>query len=343
MAKKQLTEEEQEKEAEEVIASDDLAAAAVKDLTKILGVGKTMAVKLYNAGFRDHMSVAVRSPKDLSGPVDGLSEEGAAKIIDEAQKMLDIGDFVSTTVLKEKRKKLQHLSTSSPQMDSLFGGKGLETGSITEFYGEFGSGKTQICLQLAVNATMPIEQGGLDGHVLWIDTENTYRPKRIDEIATAQNLNLEEVASRIHVARAFNSAHQILLLEKKAIDLAEKYPVRLVIVDSLTAHFRSEFIGRGNLGERQGLLNKHMHDLLRFADVNNAVVVVTNQVITNPGQLFGDPTKPVGGNIVGHTSTYRVYLRKGKSGKKVARMIDSPENPDEEVLLSVGQEGVRDG
>ena len=855
MAKKQLTEEEREKEAEEVIESDLLASNAVKNLTKILGVGKAMAVKLYNAGFKDHMSIAVRSPKDLSDHIDGLSEDGAAKIIEEAQKMLNIGDFISTDVLIEKRKRLMHLTTSSPQLDSLFGGKGLETGSITEFYGEFGTGKcvgkdtpiiyfvnneahidsisnifnkymtdvqlegngeaykpkqtiellsfdadngiiikqkmngmyrervteieelktdrgnilqitknhplltlsenglewksvgllhkgdviavpkeagfesenilteddayflgifvsegcanplsisntsekiknkivdysikkfgrvatkdnydrillykefrtilgdlancksdtkyipdsvmnsnnniaaaflagyldgdghygdaiefvtkskklmiqmnylllklgintsisnkivnnelyyrtfitepqakiklnkllkettknidnlktknksykygipskqfhniykqvflnvsgthrhathynkkdllngkygvvysnylaknkisaneitfesanlileflesrincmkiwqeklqnpsqeiilealkelpfksneickeanikkstfnnyitrktipndnvvvitntllkmiqnvlidkqiyknmntlkmlcrgdlvwetiesmetkkyddyvydlmventhnfiggekptilhnTQICLQLAVNATTPVEQGGLDGHVLWIDTEGTYRPERIYDIASAMNLVPEEVYKKIHVARAFNSAHQILLLEKKAINWAELFPIRLVIVDSLTAHFRSEFIGRSNLGERQGLLNKHMHDLLRFADINNAVVVVTNQVITNAGQLFGDPTKPVGGNIVGHTSTYRVYLRKGKAGKKVARMIDSPANPDEEVLISVGKEGIRDG
>jgi DNA repair protein RadA len=258
-------------------------------------------------------------------------------------ELVDVGEFLTTTDLKEKRKKLQHLTTSSSQLDSLFGGKGLETGSITEFYGEFGSGKTQICLQLAVNATRPVEDGGLDGHVIVIDTENTYRPKRIDEIATAHGLDTEDVCSKIHVARAFNSAHQILLLQKKANELSKTVPIKLVIVDSLTAHFRSEFIGRGNLGERQGLLNKHMHDLLRFADINNAVIAVTNQVITNPGQMFGDPTKPVGGNIVGHTSTYRLYVRKGKQGKRVAKMIDSPENPDDEAIISIGQEGVRDG
>jgi DNA repair protein RadA len=200
-----------------------------------------------------------------------------------------------------------------------------------------------MCFQLAVNATMPEEKGGLDGHVIVIDTENTFRPKRIDQIAKAQGLDIDEVNEKIHVARAFNAAHQMLLLEEKAAELAKEVPVRLVIVDSLVAHFRAEYIGRGNLGERQGMLNKHMHDLLKFADVNNAVIAVTNQVITNPGQLFGDPTKPVGGNIVGHTSTYRCYIRKGKNGKRVVRMIDSPESPDEEVVISVGEEGIRDG
>lgn len=323
--------------------SEEATVRELDDLEKLDGVGKLTAEKLKKAGFKDFMTLAIVSPKELSEMVDGVSESAAIKIIASAMQLVDVGEFVTTVELKERRKKLQHLSTSSPQLNALFGGSGLETGSITEFYGEFGSGKTQICLQLAVNATMPVEKGGLGGHVAWIDTENTYRPKRIEEIAEAQGLDVEDVLSKIHVARAFNSKHQILLLKKKAAELAETYPIKLVIVDSLTAHFRSEFIGRGNLGERQGLLNEHMHDLLRFAEINNAVAAVTNQVITNPGQLYGDPTKPVGGNIVGHTSTYRVYLKKAKQGKRVAKMIDSPENPDDEILISVGVEGIRDG
>jgi DNA repair protein RadA len=233
----------------------------------------------------------------------------------------------------------------------LFGGPneisgkgGIETTSIVEFFGEYGSGKTQICFQLAVNATMPEKDGGLDGDVMVIDTENTFRPRRIDDMAKAHGLDIKETSDRIHVAKAFNAAHQILLVEKKAPELAEKFPIRLVIVDSLVSHFRSEYIGRGNLADRQNLLNTHMHDLLRFAYLHNAAVAVTNQVLTNPAlPPFMDPTRPVGGHIVGHASTYRVYLRKGKPGKTTAKMIDSPEDPVNDVGISISEEGIRDG
>ena len=306
-------------------------------------VGAATAALIEKVGFKTFMSIAVMRPKGLAGEVDGITANGAEKYIEEAKILAKLGSFYTTTELIEKRKKLQRLTTSSPLLDSLFGGGGLETTSISEFYGEFGSGKTQICFQLAVNATMPIADGGLDGHVIVIDTENTFRPIRIEQIATAHGLDVDEVNSKIHVARAFNSAHQMLLLTDKADELAKQVPVKLLIVDSLVSLFRSEYIGRGNLADRQGLLNTHMHDILKFTDAHNAVAAVTNQVLTNPGQMFGDPTKPVGGNIIGHNSTYRVFLRKGKGGKRVARMVDSPETPDSEVILSIGEEGCRDG
>jgi DNA repair protein RadA len=313
------------------------------DLTQIPGVGPAKAKTLASKGLDSFMVIAVTPPQmivDAYG--EGLSIEGARAIASGAMELVDVGEFYTTLDLKERQKRIQKLTTSSHALDELFGGGGIETTSITEFYGEYGSGKTQLCLQLAVNATMPVEKGGLDGHVLVIDTENTFRPRRIEDMAKAHGLDIEETETKIHVAKAFNSAHQMLLVRQKATELAKQFPVRLVIVDSLVSHFRSEFIGRGNLGERQGLLNEHMHDLLRFADVNNAAVAVTNQVITNPGQLFGDPTKPVGGNIVGHTSTFRLYLRKSKEGMRNVRMIDSPEHPENEVYIHIGEEGIRD-
>jgi len=200
---------------------------------------------------------------------------------------------------------------------------------------------TQICFQLAVNATMPFDRGGLEGEVIMIDTENTFRPERIVQIATALDLDPIETLQKIHVARAFNSHHQMLLVEK-AMELAHDKPVRLMIVDSLTAHFRAEYIGRGALAERQQSLNKHMHDLLRFSDLNNAVIAVTNQVAAKPDAFFGDPTRPIGGHIVGHTATFRVYLRKSKGGKRIARLIDSPNLPEAEAVITVSEEGIRD-
>lgn len=210
-----------------------------------------------------------------------------------------------------------------------------------EFYGEFGSCKTQVCFQLAVNATLPIERGGLDSDVIMIDTENTFRPERIIQMCNYLGVDPDETLKRIHVARAFNSQHQVLLVDK-ALELAQTMTVRLMIVDSLTSHFRAEYLGRGALAERQQILNRHMHDLLNFATLNNAVIAVTNQVAAKPDAFFGDPTRPIGGHIVGHTATFRLYLRKGKAGKRIARLIDSPNLPEGEAVFSVTEDGIKD-
>ena len=253
---------------------------------------------------------------------------------------MSAGGFETGDIILERRKGITRLGSCSKAFDELMGG-GLESQSIVEFFGEFGSGKTQICFQLAVNATRPIEDGGLNGDVFIIDTENTFRPERIVQMAVALDLDPEEVLKKIHVARAFNSHHQMLLVEK-ANELAHEMNVKLLIVDSLTAHFRAEYVGRGSLAERQQNLNKHMHDLLRFADLNNAVIAVTNQVSSKPDAFFGDPTRPIGGHIVGHAATYRIYLRKSKGGKRIARLIDSPNLPEAEAVITVSEEGVRD-
>ena len=200
---------------------------------------------------------------------------------------------------------------------------------------------TQIALQMCVNVQLPKDKGGLDAHVFYIDTENTFRPDRIKQMAEAYELDPEEVLNKIHVARAYNSSHQMLLVDK-AKELAKEFPAKLLVVDSLTSQFRAEFIGRGALADRQQKLNKHMHDLLRWADLNNGAVIVTNQVSSKPDAFFGDPTRPIGGHIVGHTATFRLYLRKSKGGKRIARLIDSPHLPEGEAVFSVSEVGIRD-
>jgi DNA repair protein RadA len=231
-------------------------------------------------------------------------------------------------------------------------GGGVESQAITEFYGEFGSGKTQITHQMAVNVQLPLEEGGLGGSVIIIDTENTFRPERITQMVMGlsakkgKKYDPEEFLKNIHVAKAYNSNHQILLVDT-ANDLAEKLrdtdmPVRLLIVDSLTAHFRAEYVGRGTLADRQQKLNKHMHELMKFAGLYNAACIVTNQVMSKPDAFFGDPTKPIGGHIVGHTATFRLYLRKSKGEKRIARLVDSPNLPEGEAIFSVTTEGLKD-
>lgn len=308
-------------------------------IEELPGVGPATAEKLRDAGYSDLMAIAVESPKVLAELVE-IGESTATKIIASAKQMADVGGFETGDIILERRKGINRLSSGSKAFDDLMGG-GLESQSIIEFFGEFGSGKTQICFQLAVNATRPVAEGGLNGDVFIIDTENTFRPERIVQMAVALDLDPEEVLKKIHVARAFNSHHQMLLVEK-ANELAHEMNVKLLIVDSLTAHFRAEYVGRGSLAERQQNLNKHMHDLLRFADLHNAVIAVTNQVSSKPDAFFGDPTRPIGGHIVGHAATYRLYLRKSKGGKRIARLIDSPNLPEAEAVITVSEEGVRD-
>ncbi len=308
-------------------------------LEDLPGVGSATAEKLRDAGYTDLIELAVASPKDLAD-IAGIGEGAAQKIIAAARKYANVGQFETGDVIYERRKKMTKLTTASKNFDELLGG-GLESQSITELFGEFGSGKTQIVHQLAVNVQLPVDKGGLDGHVIFIDTENTFRPERIAQMAEALGLNPEEVLKKIHVARAFNSHHQMLMVDK-AMELAKEYPVRLLIVDSLTAHFRAEYVGRGSLAERQQLLNRHMHDLLRFADINNAVVAVTNQVSSKPDMFYGDPTTPIGGNIVAHNATYRLYIRKSRGNKRIVRLIDSPALPDGEVVINITTEGIRD-
>jgi DNA repair protein RadA len=308
-------------------------------LEDLPGVGSTTADKLREAGFTDLMELAVASPSDIAEAAE-IGTTVAQKIIAEARRQADVGSFESGTVLLERRKKLGRITTSSKALDELLGG-GIETQAITEFAGEFGTGKTQIAHQVAVNVQAPVENGGLNAETVYIDTESTFRPERIVDMAKAAGMDPQQALSRIHVARAYNSNHQMLLVGK-AQELARERPIRLIVVDSLTSHFRSEYPGRGELAPRQQLLNRHLHELLRFGDTYNAAIIVTNQVSARPDILFGDPTRPIGGNIVAHAATYRVYLRKSKPPKRIARLIDSPNLPEGEAVFSLTTDGIRE-
>jgi DNA repair protein RadA len=308
-------------------------------IEKLPGVGPATAEKLIDAGFTTMMSIAVESPKNLADMCE-IGEAVAIKVVAAAKREADVGGFETGDIVMERRQKVGKLNTCSKALNSLMGG-GFETQAITELFGEFGSGKTQIAHQCAVTVQMKQKDGGLNGDVIIIDTENTFRPERIAQMAEALDLKTKDVLSRIHVARAFNSHHQMLLAER-ARDIAEDFDVRLLIVDSLTSHFRAEYVGRATLADRQQKLNRHMHDLLRFGDVNNAAVIVTNQVSAKPDAFFGDPTRPIGGHIVGHTATFRLYLRKSKGGKRIVRLIDSPNLPEAEAVVTIDEKGVRD-
>ena len=309
-------------------------------LIDLPGIGPAVFAKLESAGIYDMMSLAVMSPSELSD-VAGVSAGVARKAIQAARNILDLG-FTDGVAYEKKRENVINITTGSKNFDDLLGGKGVEGRAITEAFGAYGSGKTQVGLCLAVNVQLPADKGGASGKGVFIDTEGTFRPARIKQIAEKLGANPEKVLKNIFVARAFNSDHQILLLEKISEMIKEGEPIKLLVIDSLTAHFRAEFAGRGQLADRQQKLNRYMHDLMRLAEQHNLAVYVTNQVMTNPAQMFGDPTVPIGGNIVGHASTYRIYLRRGKKGSRVAKLIDSPNLPDNETIFYITEAGVKD-
>ncbi len=346
--------------------------AASEDLEDLPGVGPATAEKLKDNGFDSYQGIAVASPGELSNTAD-IGESSAADIINAARDEADIGGFETGADVLERREQIGKLTWGVDEVDELLGG-GVETQSITEVYGEFGAGKSQVTHELAVTVQLPAEHGGLEGSAIFVDSEDTFRPERIDQmvrglpedaIAAAMVTHgvvgededadptddglLDDltaaVLDNIHVAKAFNSNHQILLAEK-AQELAsnsqdDEFPVRLLVVDSLTAHFRAEYVGRGELADRQQKLNKHLHDLMRVGDLNNTAVVVTNQVASNPDSFFGDPTQPIGGNILGHTSTFRLYLRKSKGTKRIVRLVDAPNLPDGEAVMRIEEGGLK--
>jgi len=309
-------------------------------LTDIPGIGPGIAVKLEAAGIYDLMGLAVMSPSALS-EMAGVGEAVARKAIQAARGMLKLG-FSDGLEFAKKRENIISITTGSKNLNGLLGGRGVETGALTEAYGAFGSGKTQLGLTLAVNVQLPKEQGGANGKAVYIDTEGTFRPERIRQIAEGIGANPEKVLKNILVARAFNSDHQILLMDKISEMIRDGEPIKLIIIDSLTAHFRAEFAGRGMLADRQQKLNKHIHSLLRLAEQCNVAVYITNQVMANPAVLFGDPTTAIGGHILAHASHYRIYLRRGKSGSRVAKMIDAPNLPENETVFWLYSGGVTD-
>lgn len=309
-------------------------------ITDVPGIGPGIAAKLEAAGVYDLMGLAVMSPPALS-EMAGIGEAVARKAIQTARGMMKLG-FMDGMEFAKKREDVCYITTGSENLNKLLGGKGVESKAITEAYGAFGSGKSQLGFCLAVNVQLPKDKGGAEGKAVLIDTEGTFRPERIRQLAEGIGANPEKVLKNILVARAFNSDHQILLIDKIGEMIKEGEPIKIVIIDSLTAHFRAEFAGRGQLADRQQKLNRYLHNLMRIAEQYNLAVFITNQVMANPAMMFGDPTTPVGGNIVGHMSTYRIYLRRGKQGSRVAKLIDSPNLPDNEAQFYVTEGGLKD-
>src|SRR3984957_8735269 len=278
-----------------------------------------------------------------------------------AQKIVPLG-FQSATEVHARRSELVHITTGSKQLDALLGGMkisvvrvflsrefqigGIETGAITELFGEFRTGKSQLCHTLAVTCQLPLDMGGGEGKCLYIDTEGTFRPVRLLAVAQRYGLNGEEVLDNVAYARAYNSDHQLQLLTL-ASQMMTETRFSLLIVDSATSLYRTDFNGRGELASRQTHLAKFLRTLHRLADEFGIAVVITNQVVAQvdggPSAMFNpDPKKPIGGNIIAHASTTRLSLKKGRGETRLCKIYDSPCLPESDCLFAINEDGIGD-
>jgi len=305
------------------------------------GLSEKDCQKLADAGYATIEGIAFTPKKMLIG-VKGISEAKADKILAVAAEMVPMG-FTTATEYHARRQELAQITTGSNALDNVLGG-GIETGSITEIYGEFRTGKSQICHQLAVTCQLPADMKGGEGKAMFIDTEGTFRPARILAVAERYGLNGEEVLDNIAYARAYNADHQANLLINAAAMMAESR-FSLIVVDSVTGLYRTDFSGRGELSARQMHLAKFLRQLMRLADEFGVAVVVTNQVVASVDNMPGaapDAKKPIGGNIMAHASTTRVALRKGRGPERIAKIVDSPCLPELEGKFQINQSGICD-
>ena len=275
------------------------------ELDTLDDIGPATKIHLIDAGINSLKDLIIRGPLDVA-EVTGMTMEKSIDLCNKARVKLEEVDiiertFIPATELYNKRKNIERISTGSKCFDELLGG-GFEVNAITEIYGEFGSGKTQICHTSAVMVQQKITDGGLEGGVIYVDTENTFRPERIVSISKARNIDHVSVLENIVVAKAFNSAHQELIIHEIG-KIIENNNIKLLVLDSAISHYRAEYLGRAMLSERQQKINRLMHVLIRISETYKIAVILTNQIQSVPDTLFGDPFRPTGGNIIAHSST----------------------------------------
>ena len=317
--------------------SEDLEnnKTAYETLDDIPGIGPATVNKLKEIGYKTVESLSTATLAELVSA--GLGEAVAEKVIEAARQARAI-TFVRGDELVELRRNIRKLTTGCSSLDTLLEG-GIETQSLTEFYGEFGSGKSQLCHQLCVTVQLGEAQGGLNGNVLYIDTEATFRPERVQQIAPRFGIKPKDVLKGIVYAEAYTSNHQTVLLEN-ADEVIKENNIKLIIIDSVMSHFRSEYIGREMLANRQQQLNKHLHKLMRLSRAFNTAAVITNQVMASPDTFFSKAVSPVGGHILGHMSHNRIFLRKGRNNMRIAKLTASPSLPEGEVPMRITERGI---
>jgi len=318
-----------------------IADITIEDLPNIKPISVS---RLKRMGIESVLELATAIPQEIVGESGENLDTATALVIEARNALSNIGllskEFCSASEIMNRRKQVMRCCTGSKTLDGLLGG-GIETQALTEVAGEFGSGKSQLCHTLSVIGNMPKEKGGYGGNVIYIDTENTFRPERVHEIAEAYGVDPEKILSQIFVCKIYNSSHLELIIKELAKYL-EELRARLVIIDSVISLHRAEFSGRETLWDRQQRLNSMLHRLSRFAEVYNIAFILTNQVSANPDGMFsGDPNKVTGGNIMAHATTYRIFFRKA-GHNRIAVMQDSPCHEYGSVKFTISEKGIVD-
>ncbi len=320
----------------------DTGNDGIFDIDTLKDIGPATKTCLREAGFRSIKDLVIRGPTDIAEAT-GITIEKCTLLCNRAREILEDNGvfdkpFITANQIYEKRKSEYRIATGSINLDELLGG-GIETRAITELYGEYGTGKTQICHTLCVTVQQNESEDNLS-RALYVDTENTFRPERIASIATARKFDPNRALENIIVAKAYNSAHQEVIIQESP-NIISLHNIKIMIVDSIVSHYRAEFLGRSFLSERQQRINRLLHILLRIGETCKIAVVITNQIQSSPDAIFGDPHKATGGNVMAHTSTYRLYLK--KAGKnRIARMVDSPYHSEREILFTLNEQGIGD-
>jgi len=311
---------------------------SVKD---VKGVGHKTAEKLEEHGIDGVKSLAMSSEDNLVEDI-GIGEGKASNILSNARNQLETHStgFSTGDAVQDKEKALGSIHTGSEKVDGLLG-EALPVGMITEFYGKNSSGKSQIAATLAVNVQLPEEEGGLDKGAIYIDTENSLMTQRLEQIAEEKGMDGEEALSNVYISRTIDTS-DLLDKVKSAKKLCSQEDIGLVVVDSIIGPFRAEYSGRGELTERQDKLGDVILALRELVRTHDVAVVYTNQVYDDPGEMFGDATKPAGGNVLSHNSSLRVYLQDRSSKGWAAKLTDSPGLPQREVRFNIDETGVTD-
>lgn len=321
---------------------DDETGPGHLDQLLAKGLTKKDLDLLKGAGLQTVECVAYTPAKTLLA-IKGLSEQKVERIRTACKELCNLG-FCSATEFLDARDNLIKFTTGSVKLDTLLKG-GIETGNITELFGEFRTGKTQICHTLAVACQLPIDQCGGEGKCLWIDTENTFRPERIVSIAKRFNLKPSDCLDNIAYARAYNTDHQTeLLVEASAMMAQTRFA--LLVVDSCTALYRTEYTGRGELAPRQVHLGRYLRALQKIADAFGVAVVICNQVVAKvegvmPG-FGGNEKLPIGGNIIAHASQTRLSLKKGRGESRICKIYDSPSLAEGDAIFAITEGGISD-
>jgi meiotic recombination protein DMC1 len=313
-----------------------LAISRLQDM----GLNQSDVKKLEDAGYKS-VGMVMAQPRKKLEEIRGFSEAKVNKVVEAANKLIPF-NFVTGTECLQSRQSILKISTGSQALNEMIGG-GFHSKGITEIHGEFRTGKTQLMHTLCITTQMPMDQGGAEGKVCFIDTEGTFRPERIKEIATNYGFDPDTILDNIFCIRVTNHNQQMECVKGVVALITGGEPIKLLIVDSLMALFRVEFSGRGELSVRQQAIARHLRDLQIVADEFNIPVVLTNQMTADPGAMIAACSqKPIGGNIVAHMCQTRLMFKKGRENCRIVKLIDSPQYPEADCQIALTAKGAVD-